>query len=322
MNSKLVLVTGGAGFIGSHLTDSLIALGYRVRIIDNLSQGQREWISGEAEFVEGDISRLEDCRRACRGVDGIFHLAAMSRVAPSLDDINSCTQPNVVGTQNILIAAREFGVQRLVYAGSSTYYGNQKAPQHEGMSPELLNYYSLSKYVGEQYCALFSRMYGLSISIVRYFNVYGPRQPETGAYALVIGIFLDRAKLGLPLVIHGDGTQRRDFVHVRDAAGATIRVFESDASGEVFNVGSGTNVSVQEIADLISPRQEYAARRAGDAEVTLADTSRIRARLGWQAQVRFEDGLRELIALAHLPEGALSDEAVPEGALPEKALKD
>jgi UDP-glucose 4-epimerase len=293
--NDLILVTGGAGFIGSHMVEALLQRGYRVRVLDNLSQGKREWVPAEAEFLLGDIVNVDDCNEACAGVSGIFHLAAMSRVAPSLGDISGCTIPNVVGTQNILGAARTAGVRRLVYSGSSTFYGNATPPHREGMPPEYLNFYSLTKSVGEQYCFLFDRLYGLSTSVVRYFNVYGPRQPETGAYALVIGIFLDRLALGLPLVIHGEGSQRRDFVHVKDAAEATIRVFESDCRREVFNVGSGTNVSIKEIANIISPVQEHAARRAGDAEVTLADITKIRTQLGWEPKVPFEDGLRELI---------------------------
>jgi len=296
-NKEFVLVTGGAGFIGSHLTEGLLSAGYRVRVMDNLSQGHREWVHGDAEFLEGDITSLDQCRQACSGVSGIFHLAAMSRVAPSVDNIEGCTLPNVVGTQNILSAAREAGVRRLVYTGSSTFYGNTAPPHSEEMSSEFLNFYSLTKAVGEQYCLLFDRQYGLSTATVRYFNVYGPRQPQTGTYALVLGIFLKRLAMGLPLVIHGDGSQRRDFVHVKDAVAATIRVYESDARAEVFNVGSGTNVSIKEIAGMISPHQEHAPRRAGDAEITLADITRIRTRLGWEPTISLEQGLRELIQL-------------------------
>ena len=298
-NKEFVLVTGGAGFIGSHLTEGLLSAGYRVRVMDNLSQGHREWVHGDAEFLEGDITSLDQCRQACAGVSGIFHLAAMSRVAPSVDNIEGCTLPNVVGTQNILSAAREAGVRRLVYTGSSTFYGNTAPPHSEEMPSEFFNFYSLTKAVGEQYCFLFDRQYGLSTAVVRYFNVYGPRQPQTGTYALVLGIFLKRLAQGLPLVIHGDGSQRRDFVHVKDAVAATIRVYESDARAEVFNVGSGTNVSIKEIAGMISANQEHAPRRAGDAEITLADITRIRTRLGWEPKISLEEGLRELIQLTH-----------------------
>jgi UDP-glucose 4-epimerase len=178
-------------------------------------------------------------------------------------------------------------------------YGNTAPPHREDMPSEFLNFYSLTKAVGEQYCFLFDRQYGLSTAVVRYFNVYGPRQPQTGTYALVLGIFLKRLAQGLPLVIHGDGSQRRDFVHVKDAVAATIRVYESDARAEVFNVGSGTNVSIKEIAGMISANQEHAPRRAGDAEITLADITRIRTRLGWEPKISLEEGLRELIQLTH-----------------------
>jgi nucleoside-diphosphate-sugar epimerase len=297
VKKDLVLVTGGAGFIGSHLAEALLASGYRVRVLDNLSQGQRDHVPAEAEFMHGDIEDLAQCTAACSGASGVFHLAAMSRVAPSIDNIEGCTLPNIIGTQNILSAARKTGVRKVVYTGSATCYGNAAPPHSEDMTPEFLNFYSLTKYVGEQYCMLFDRSCGLPCSIVRYFNVYGPRQPETGTYALVIGIFLRRLALGLPLIIHGRGDQRRDFIHVSDAVAATIRVFESNTRAEVFNVGSGTNTSIQEIADMISSKQEYAPRRAGDAEITLADISRIQSRLGWRPQVQLKDGLQELIQL-------------------------
>lgn len=306
MNSESVLVTGGAGFIGSHLVDALLARGYRVRVLDNLSQGHRESVASEAEFILGDLTNQDDCERAAQGVRGVFHLAAMSRVAPSLDDVAGCTNPNVVGTQNILMAARKCGVRRFVYSGSSTFYGNQKPPHTEDMRPEFLNFYSLTKYVGEEYCQLFDRCFLLSTAVVRFFNVYGPRQPETGAYSLVIGVFLRRLAMGLPLIIHGQGTQRRDFVHVRDAVEATIRVYESGARRQIFNVGSGMDYSVQEVADMISPLQEYGPRRGGDAENTLADIARIR-QLGWEPKVSFEEGMRELIGAVRT--GALAAKA-------------
>jgi UDP-glucose 4-epimerase len=297
MMSDLVLVTGGAGFIGSHLTDRLLARGYRVRVLDNLSFGQRDWVPPGAEFLEGDIRDLDACRAACAGAAGVFHAAAMSRAGPSLDAIDMCTQQNIVGTQNILVAARDAKVRKFVYSGSSTYYGNQAAPHREDMPADFLNFYALSKQVGEQYCRMFDRLFGLPVVVLRYFNVYGPRQPQVGAYALVLGIFLRRWVEGQVLEIHGTGEQRRDFIHVHDVADANISAFESSHHGETFNVGSGTNISINELADLISPDQVHRPRRGGDAEVTLADISRIRAALGWQPKVAFADGLREMMAL-------------------------
>lgn len=295
--SECMLVTGGAGFIGSHLTARLLAEGYRVRVLDNLTQGNRAWVPAEAELIEGDIVDAATCKQACEGVAGVFHMAAMSKVAPSIDKFEFCTEQNIIGTQNLLVAARDAKVKKVVYSGSSTYYGNQKAPQREDSLPDCLNPYALSKYVGEQFCEMFTRLYALPTISLRYFNVYGPRQPGVGAYALVLGIFLRQHRANEVLTIHGTGEQRRDFVHVRDVVEANLLAMRSDAKGTVLNVGSGTNHSVKEIADIISSNQVFGPRRAGDAEITLADTSRIRQTLGWEAKVTLEDGLRELMQL-------------------------
>ena len=296
MSHTSVLVTGGAGFIGSHLVELLVDRGYRVRVLDNLSYGKREWVHPEAEFLEGDICSLEDCRRAVKGVEGVFHMAAMSRSAASLDNIEICTSNNVFGTQNVLTAAREASLRKVVYSGSSTYYGSQDVPHVEGMKPDFLNFYGLTKYTGEEYCLMFDKLYGLPSVVLRYFNVYGPRQPEAGVYALVLGIFLRRHAEGKALEIHGSGTQRRDFIHVRDVARANLAAFESDVRGDVFNIGSGTNISVRELADMISPDQVQGPQRKGDAKETLADISKARQMLKWNPEVPFEEGLRELSA--------------------------
>ncbi len=291
---SLVLVTGGAGFIGSHLVEALLARGYGVRVLDSLVYGRREWVPAAAEFVQADVADLAACRAAAAGVSGIFHLAGMSRVIPTFDTVETCTEANVRGTQNILIAARDAGA-KVVYSGSSTYYGNRPPPHREYETPpDLLNMYGLTKQVGEQYCLAFDRHFGVPAVVLRYFNVYGPRQPQTGNYALVMGIFLRRWADGETLVIHGEGKQRRDFVHVRDVARANILAFESERRGEIYNVGSATNISVKELADMISPDQRHEARRPGDSEATLADISRIRAHLGWTPEIPFAEGLAEM----------------------------
>jgi nucleoside-diphosphate-sugar epimerase len=295
--NEAVLVTGGAGFIGSHLVERLIELGYQVRVLDNLIYGRLEWVPATAQFIRGDITDPDTCKRACEGVSGVFHAAAMSRAAPSLDAIDACTQQNIVGTQNILIAARAAGVKKLVYSGSSTYYGNQPGPHREELRPDLLNFYALSKYAGEEYCRMFDRQLDCPTVVLRYFNVYGPRQPETGAYALVLGVFLRRWRDGLPLEIHGAGSQRRDFIHVRDVVECNIAAYQRPVRNVTLNVGSGANISVQELADMISPKQVRAPRRAGDADVTLADISQAIEALGWRPQVSFADGLDELMRL-------------------------
>jgi nucleoside-diphosphate-sugar epimerase len=292
--SELVLVTGGAGFIGSCLTERLIERGYSVRVLDNLAYGRAEWVSHKAEFIHGDITDPEACRQACRNVSGVFHAAAMSRAAPSVNAIGACTQLNIVGTQNILMAARSAGAKKLIYSGSSTYYGNQPPPHVEDMRPDCLNFYALSKFCGEEYCRIFDRALNFPTLILRYFNVYGPRQPQAGQYALVLGIFLRQSRDGQPLEIHGSGEQRRDFIHVRDVADCNIAAFESSARGITLNVGSATNISVKELARLISPEQIAGPRRPGDADVTLADMSRTIATLSWRPRIRFIEGLEEL----------------------------
>jgi nucleoside-diphosphate-sugar epimerase len=290
-----VLVTGGAGFIGSHLCEGLIARGLEVRVLDNLSYGRREWVPAQTEFLEGDIRDPAACRRAAAGVHGVFHLAAMSRSGPSQEQIELCTASNIVGTQNMLLAARDARVKRFIYSGSSTYYGNRTPPHRESDPPDLLNIYGVTKRVGEQYTLLFDQGFDLPSLVLRYFNVYGPRQPETGAYALVLGIFLKRRADRKVLEIHGDGRQRRDFVHVRDVVAANIAAYESSLRGEIFNVGSGTSLSVKELADLISPDQVHIEARKCDSLATLADISKIGAQLGWSPKITFEQGLKELL---------------------------
>lgn len=291
---KNVLVTGGAGFIGSHLCEALLARGYQVRVLDSLVYGNRDWVPAQAEFLQGDIRDIDTCHAAARGMDGVIHCAAMSRSGPSQAHWDLCTQSNIAGTQNMLIAARDAGLKRFIYSASATRYGNLEPPHVETMAPEFLNIYALTKHTGEQYTLLFDKAFDLPTLSLRYFSVYGPRQPSEGAYALVLGIFLDRAARGEALEIHGDGQQRRDFIHVRDVVAAQIAAYESDLRLQAFNVGSGTSISVQELADMISPNQVCGPARADDSRGTLADIAKIHAALGWAPQMSFADGLAEL----------------------------
>ena len=225
---KRVLVTGGAGFIGSHLCEGLLARGYRVRVLDSLIYGRREWVPGPCEFLEGDIRDIATCQRAAEDIDGVLHCAAMSRSGPSQEAIDVCTRSNITGTQNMLLAARDAGVKRFVYSGSSTYYGNRPPPHRESDPPDLLNIYGLTKRVGEQYTSDVRPRFqparpwccAISMSTAR-------ANPKPVAYALVLGIFLNRTAEGKPLEIHGDGKQRRDFIHVRDVVAANIAAYES-----------------------------------------------------------------------------------------------
>jgi len=293
-----LLVTGGAGFIGSHLSQALLTKGYQIRILDNLIYGQADWLPAGVTFIHGDICNLDTCRQAMEGVTGVFHCAAMSRAAPSTENIEICTQVNIQGTQNVLIAARDEGVKKFIYSGSSTYYGNQPIPHHEYKTPsEFLNVYALSKAVGESYCLMFDKVFNLPCIILRYFNVYGPRQPHEGAYALVLGIFLNHLAERKPLYIHGDGEQRRDFIHVHDVVAANIAAFESPLRHEIFNIGSGSNISIKELATLISPHHIHQSRRARDADLTLADISRALQWLSWKPTIPLQEGLGEMMAL-------------------------
>jgi UDP-glucose 4-epimerase len=219
---------------------------------------------------------------------------AWSRFTSALEHVDRCTRVNLVGTQNVLLAARRAGVAKLLYSGSSTYYGNNPVPQQEDQARDPINVYGLTKATGEDYVRHFDRAFELPSLTLRYFNVYGPGQPTSGAYALVLGIFLDRAARGLPLEIHGDGSQRRDFVHVKDVVEASLLAWRSPQRGRTYNVGSGTSLSSRELADLISPLQCRRPARQGDSMGTRADLTRIRAELGWEPRVSFADGLADL----------------------------
>lgn len=292
------LVTGGAGFIGSNLTDELIAQGHSVKILDNLSTGRRENINPAAEFILADITKYEEIAPRFSGMDGVFHFAALPRVQISIENPRAAHDANINGTFNVFLAAKEAGVKRLVYSASSSAYGDPVSlPLKENMLPRPLSPYGLQKYVGEHYARLFSMFYGLETVSLRYFNVYGPRMAEEGAYCLVIAVFLKQRREGKPLTICGDGTQTRDFTHVRDVVAANILAMTSPnvGRGEVINIGAGSNHSVKEIADLIGGKIQYLPPRV-EPHDTLADNTLARELLGWEPKVRFTDGVRELLS--------------------------
>lgn len=296
------LVTGGAGFIGSHLVGALLAEGHRVRVLDNFSTGRRERMHPDAELIEADIINLDAIQPAFRGVDGVFHVAALPRVQFSIEHPLESNAANITGTLHVLEAAREVGVRRVVYSASSSAYGDQPTlPLHEEMKPNPKSPYGLQKYVGEEYCKVYSLCHGLGTVSLRYFNVYGPGMPDEGAYNTVIAIFLRQRRAGEPLTITGDGTQTRDFTHVRDVVRANILAMTGAnvGRGEVINIGAGSNHSVSEVAGLIggpSYSQTHLPSRL-EPHDTLADNRRARELLGWAPQVLFEDGIRELRAM-------------------------
>lgn len=291
------LVTGGAGFIGSHLVEALLRDGHRVRVIDNFSTSRRERIAARAECVEADITDYDAIRSAFREIDGVFHVAALPRVQFSIEHPRESNAANITGTLHVLEAAREAGVRRVVYSASSSAYGDQSTlPLHEGMKPNPKSPYGLQKYVGEEYCKVYTLCHGLETVNLRYFNVYGPRMSAEGAYSTVIALFLKQRAAGQPLTITGDGTQTRDFTHVRDVVRANILAMVSPkvGRGEVINIGAGSNNSVNEVARLIGGPLTYLPSRL-EPHDTLADNHLARELLNWMPEVRFEDGIRELI---------------------------
>ena len=293
------IVTGGAGFIGSHITDALIARGDEVHIVDNFLTGKRERVNAKSTLHEADIRDFQALAPIFAGADGIFHTAAQARMQYSIQQPQLTNDINITGTLNVLLAARDTKVKRVVYSASSSAYGARNPmPLQEDMPPEPIIPYAIQKRVGEQYCVMASRFYGLETVSLRYFNVYGPRQTTAsdGPYATVIGIFLEQRKNNQPMTIVPDGTQRRDFTHVTDVAAANLLAMSSAkvGAGEIVNVGTGKNYSVREVADMIGGAWEFAPPRQGEVHETLADMTRAKALLAWSPKVSFQDGISEL----------------------------
>ena len=301
-DGRIVLVTGGGGFIGSHLVEALLQKGCVVRIIDNFTTGKFQQIHTSAELIKADIREPSAIAEAFHGVDCVFHVAALPRVPLSIENPLETHMVNVVGALNVLLAARNAGVKRVIYSSSSSVYGNQvQLPLSEEMKPNPLNPYALQKLAAEQYTGLFHRLFGMETLALRYFNVFGPRMATEGAYVTVISAFLRARCAGLPLTIHGDGKQTRDFTHVRDVVRANLLAMDATiADGRAINIGQGRNVSINWIAERIGGPRIHLPARPGDARDTLADNRRAREVLGWRPSVDTEEGLAELITTAGL----------------------
>jgi len=292
-----ILVTGGAGFIGSHLVDRLIKENHKVAVIDNFTTGKKENVNPQADFYNLDICDFEKIKPLFENIDFVFHLAAIPRVPVSVEDPVGTSKVNISGTINVFKAAIEAKVKRIIFASSSSVYGNQeKLPFKEDMKPNPVSPYALQKLVGEQFAKLFTKLYGIPIISLRYFNVYGPRIDFNSDYSLVIGKFLKQKAEGKPLTIFGDGEQTRDFCYIDDVVDATIKAMESEKlkGGEVINIGSGKSYSINYLADLIGGKKEYLAPRKGDVKHTQADITLAKKLLAWQPKISFEEGLKKV----------------------------
>jgi len=300
--SGLDVVTGGAGFIGSHLVEALLACGRRVRVIDNFSTGRPANLAflgnpPGLEVVEGDIAAPGVAEAAMAGAERVFHLAALADIVPSIQNPDFYFRANVDGTYAVCRAAQAAGVKRFVYTASSSCYGlPDRFPTPEDTPFDPRYPYALTKMLGEQIALHWERVYGLPTLSLRLFNVYGPRSRTSGTYGAVFGVFLAQLLAGKPLTIVGDGTQTRDFTFVTDVVRAFLMAADSGRSGEIYNVGTGQAQSVNRLVELLGATGTVRLpKRPGEPDCTLADTARIRERLGWAPRVTFEEGVRIML---------------------------
>ena len=293
------IVTGGAGFIGSHIVDALISLDHDVIVIDNESANNEKFYwRKDTKNIKVDILDVNKYKKDFKNVDFVFHLAAESRITNALLNPSYAYSVNILGTHNILAASLEHNIKRVVFSSTSSIYGLNKSPNKENSNDNCLNPYSISKFSAEKICEHFSREFNLPITILRYFNVFGERAPSNGTYAPVTAIFLKQLSQKKPLTIVGNGRSKRDFVYVKDIVDANLKFCFTKQKKEfnsIFNVGSGKNISVKELANIISKNQKYLPPRVGEAKETLASIKKIKRYVNWQPTVFIENWIRGLI---------------------------
>tara|TARA_B100000214_G_scaffold111507_1_gene78759 strand:- start:296 stop:1186 length:891 start_codon:yes stop_codon:yes gene_type:complete len=294
---KTSLVTGGCGFIGSHIVDKLVSMGHNVRVIDDLSAQENEefYYNEKASYWKKDISK-DDCSSIFSDVNHVFHLAARSRIQPTIENPGSCFEVNVVGTQRVLEWSRLNSVKKIVYSSTSSLYGQQNSiPFQPNMPTHCLNPYSMSKWMGEQICKLYFQLYNMESIVLRYFNVYGPREPVKGHYAPVVGLFKRQAREGKKLTVVGDGLQLRDFTYIDDVVNANISAMNSKINHNIYNVGTGKNYEIIKVADMVenSTGVVHIDERPAEVRETLADISKTISDLDWKPRYQLEDKINE-----------------------------
>lgn len=295
------LVTGGAGFIGSHVVDNLINAGHEVIVLDNFSNGRASNLEQHAQnkkfaLHEVDVADLDAITPHFEGVDWVFHLAALADIVPSIEMPLRYHHSNVNGTVAVMEAAKKAGVKRLVYAASSSCYGiPDKYPTPETTPARPMYPYALTKYLGEQIALHWGQVYKIPVVSLRFFNVYGPRARTSGTYGAVFGVFLKQKLAGQPFTVVGDGTQTRDFTYVTDVAEAVVAAAASNIANEIMNVGSGGTYSVNELVERLGGPVTYIPKRPGEPDCTFADTKKIRTLLGWEPKVSFKDGVARML---------------------------
>ncbi len=301
MKSKKSIITGGAGFIGSNLTDHLIKVGHKVIVLDNFVSGKKENLSHHKKknlkIVKVDISKNINLDKYFKGVDYVFHLAGLAEIIPSIKNPKKYFINNVLGTLNVLEAAKKVKIKKFIYAASSSCYGvPNDLPTSEKSKIDLKHPYALTKYMGEELVMKYASIYNMPNISFRFFNVYGPRLNTSGQYSAVMGNFLEQKKRNKPLTVVGDGKQTRDFIHVYDLINAFSKVMKNRIENEIFNLGSGKKISINVVARIFGGKKKYISKRQGEPKNSLADISKIKKKINWSPKISIEEGIKNLLS--------------------------
>ena len=302
MRSPKSVITGGAGFIGSNLTDHLVKIGHKVIVLDNFISGKKSNLSHhkkkDVKIIRIDISKVNNLDKYFKGADYVFHLAALAQIIPSIKNPKKYFKNNVIGTIKVVEAAKRVKIKKFIYAASSSCYGNpKKFPTSESDKIELRNPYAVTKFIGEEIIMKYASMFKMPNISFRFFNVYGPRLDISGQYSAVMGNFLNQKKNNKPLTIVGDGKQTRDFIHVDDLANAFIKIIKSKCANKIYNLGSGKRTSINTIANMFNGKKKFIPIRPGEPKSSLANISKLKKDINWKPIVSLEEGIERLLKL-------------------------